>query len=159
MPDWPQYFGYLGGCAISLGFFSFWFCFSTTIVIVIFPSKVFDMDYVQIYDERKKSTARLLIAADNILKKDYLNIYFRGAIGIFFFDQQLNQDVYIPPDDNGNFRFNWDQDIIYKLVYSNDSRSLSMSASSSTTKSWNILTIIGSLFKSSSSTNNYKKTI
>ncbi|CAM4947960.1 unnamed protein product [Rotaria socialis] len=62
---------------ISLGFFSFWFCFSTTIVIVIFPSKVFDMDYVQIYDERKKSTARLLIAADNILKKDYLNIYFR----------------------------------------------------------------------------------
>ncbi|CAF3493629.1 unnamed protein product [Rotaria socialis] len=103
------------------------------------------MDYVQIYDERKKSTARLLIAADNILKKDYLNIYFRGAIGIFFFDQQLNQDVYIPPDDNGNFRFNWDQDIIYKLVYSNDSRSLSMSASSSTTKSWNILTIIGSI--------------
>ncbi|CAF2192739.1 unnamed protein product [Rotaria magnacalcarata] len=103
------------------------------------------MNYVQIYDERKNSTARLLIAADNILKKDYLNIYFRGAIGISVFDQQLNQDVCIPPDENGNFRFDWDQDIIYTLVYSNDSRYLSMSEPSSTTKSWNILTIIGSI--------------
>ncbi|CAF2096077.1 unnamed protein product [Rotaria magnacalcarata] len=65
----------------------------------------------------------------------------------------------IPPDENGNFRFDWDQDIIYTPVYSNDSRYLSMSEPSSTTKSWDILTIIGSLFKSSNSTNNYKKTI
>lgn len=99
------------------------------------------MNYVRIYDKRKKSIARLLIGSDNILKKDFLTGCFPGATAIFFLDEELHEDIQyviereknnlkylnrdalyyfsVPRDDNGNFVFNWDPNIVYNLVYYN----------------------------------------
>ncbi|CAM4842363.1 unnamed protein product, partial [Rotaria magnacalcarata] len=64
----------------------------------------------------------------------------------------------IPSDESGHFRFDWDPTVVYELVYRDESSNRSISPSSSTSRIWNLLTIAGSLFKSTTTTSHYKKT-
>lgn len=52
-----------------------------------------EMNYVQIFNKKNSRIARLFIGSDNILKREYLNGCFPGAIGIFFVDEELDQEI------------------------------------------------------------------
>ncbi|CAF1931063.1 unnamed protein product [Rotaria magnacalcarata] len=116
------------------------------------------MNYVSINDKRKKRVVQLLIGSDNVLRMDYFKRTFPDATTIIFQDNELNQYISIPSDESGHFRFDWDPTVVYELVYRDESSNRSISPSSSTSRIWNLLTIAGSLFKSTTTTSHYKKT-
>ncbi|CAF2993042.1 unnamed protein product [Rotaria socialis] len=102
---------------------------------------------------------------------EYFNGIFPYATGIIFDDNDRNELVGIARDENGNFIFDWNTDVVYKLVFydmssnrsnrSNRSNHSNRSNqnSSITSKIWNWLMLGGSLLRSTSSTSPYKKTI
>ncbi|CAF1533844.1 unnamed protein product [Rotaria sp. Silwood1] len=120
------------------------------------------MTYVHIYDSKKKHDTYLFLKQDNIIQKDYFIGTFPGATGILYKNEQLNGYVSIPRDSDGNFQFEWDQNVVYQLIYVDDYRNRSSSSPSSSSNRWELLDwlrVVGGLFKSPNSNSHYKKTI
>ncbi|CAF1088501.1 unnamed protein product [Rotaria sordida] len=117
------------------------------------------MNPIYIYDNRKKRLVCLRIESDNILRKDYFYGTFPEATGIMFHNNEHNCIVSIPRDEHGHFKFNWDSNVVYELIYRDGSRDRSTSPSSKKSTIWSWLTAIGSYLKTTNSTPHYKKTI
>ncbi|CAF3439461.1 unnamed protein product [Rotaria socialis] len=103
------------------------------------------MNYVGIYDNSKKAVVRLVISPDNVVPSNYFIATFPGATGLIYKASDSNTFISIPKDANGNFRWEWNPNIVYDLIYADPSRNRSLSSSSSKSKYSNWFAVIGSI--------------
>ncbi|CAF1174303.1 unnamed protein product [Adineta steineri] len=77
------------------------------------------MQYVQVFDNQRKHIVRLILNTDNTISYEYFKQAFPDATGLL----EIDEDVYtsIPLDGNRNFAHNWNNDIIYDLIYAKSS--------------------------------------
>ncbi|CAF3366434.1 unnamed protein product [Rotaria socialis] len=116
------------------------------------------MNYVDIYDNSKKAIVQLVISPDNVVPSNYFVATFPGATGLIYKNSDSNKFVSIPKDVNGNFRWEWNPNIVYDVIYADPSRNRSLSSSSNKSKYSNWFAVIGSLFRSTNPISYDKKT-
>ncbi|CAF2107710.1 unnamed protein product [Rotaria magnacalcarata] len=123
------------------------------------------MNYVDIYDNSKKAIVQLVISPDNVVPSNYFVATFPGATGLIYKNSDSNKFVSyvieqlreyhekyafnfvrIPKDVNGNFRWEWNPNIVYDVIYADPSRNRSLSSSSNKSKYSNWFAVIGSKF-------------
>jgi hypothetical protein len=94
------------------------------------------MTYVRIYDNSKKAVVRVELQSDDTIALDYFNKLFPGATAILYKHTNPNELVgsvikktrehiekhvfylsRVGMDTQGNFKCNWDPNMIYELVY------------------------------------------
>ncbi|CAF3798298.1 unnamed protein product, partial [Rotaria magnacalcarata] len=75
------------------------------------------MNYVDIYDNSKKAVVQLVISPDNVIPSNYFIATFPGATGLIYKNSDSNKFISIPKDTNGNFRWEWNPNIFYDLIY------------------------------------------
>jgi hypothetical protein len=96
-----------------------------------------NMQFVKIYDKIRKRTVRLVVDSDQTILRDYFVRTFPGASGIIYKDKDVNEYIRfvednkenifrkcvlffsVPHDTNGNFRWEWDSNMVYDLIYVN----------------------------------------
>ncbi|CAF1447638.1 unnamed protein product [Adineta steineri] len=73
------------------------------------------MQYVQVFDNQREHIVRLVLNTNNKISYDYFKQTFPDASGLL----EIDEDVYtsIPLDENRNFAHNWNNDLIYDLIY------------------------------------------
>ncbi|CAF3366425.1 unnamed protein product [Rotaria socialis] len=103
------------------------------------------MNYVDIYDNSKKAIVQLVISPDNVVPSNYFVATFPGATGLIYKNSDSNKFVSIPKDVNGNFRWEWNPNIVYDVIYADPSRNRSLSSSSNKSKYSNWFAVIGSI--------------
>ncbi|CAF5118504.1 unnamed protein product, partial [Rotaria sp. Silwood1] len=93
---------------------------------------------------------------------DYFKRTFPDAVGLVERDEY--GFIVIPSDENKNFTWNWNDNVVYDLIYSdlrNERPFTPTSSSSSTTafkdKIWAWIGVAGGLFSSTKPTDQYKK--
>jgi hypothetical protein len=100
----------------------------------------YNMDFIQIYDNTQKTIVSLMIDSNKTLGRNYFIRSFPDATGLIYKDKNLNRIIRsvgkqrkeyflrkifpffsVPMDQQGNFKWEWDSNIIYDLIY-RDSR-------------------------------------
>ncbi|CAF4747619.1 unnamed protein product [Rotaria sp. Silwood1] len=92
------------------------------------------MQFVKVFDNQQKIITRLVLDSNHKISHDYFKRTFPDAVGLAERDEYGS--ISIPSDENKNFTWNWNENVVYDLIYS-DSRSNrpfpSTSSSSSST--------------------------
>ncbi|CAF0950159.1 unnamed protein product [Rotaria sordida] len=121
------------------------------------------MQFVKVFDNQRKITVKLILGSNNKISYDYFKQTFPDAVGLAERDEY--GFISIPSDENKNFTWNWNDNVVYDLIYS-DSRNdrpftpTSLSSSSTTTltdKIWAWIGVVAGLYSSTKPPDQYKK--
>ncbi|CAF4213650.1 unnamed protein product [Adineta steineri] len=125
------------------------------------------MQIVKVFDNHKKTIVKLVVNENNKISYKYFRGTFPDAVGLM--EMNESRCFSIPFDEDHNFVWNWNDNVVYDLIYS-DPRNDRLFASTSSPqpppptptttlkdKIWTWMEVAGGLFSSTKPLDQYKK--
>ncbi|CAF1187821.1 unnamed protein product [Adineta steineri] len=74
------------------------------------------MQFVKVFDNHKKAIVKLVVNENNKISYKYFRGTFPDAVGLM--EMNESRCFSIPFDEDDNFVWNWNDNIVYDLIYS-----------------------------------------